>query len=650
MGNSSPSICDLAIKTLFWIALAYRELTMSEMREALAAASSGKSFWYDRNNLVDEKFVLKHCEGLVVEGENGKLRLIHKSLHDFLLLKKGRQMASPYSFWEAAATKACIRYICTAAEERPLQAALHFAADRKTRKRLLQRFPFISYATHYWRWHAQQSSGEDMDDDLRGDLRSFLFDSPKALATVSVAVNTFWEDVGINPEFHVGALENGVISPLHISAWSGIPQLVEDALVIHGTQVSAVDVDGNTALHLAAYCGELEVTKVLLAHPGGKELVFCRNKRGVSPIQYASNLGHLSVMKRLLMHDCLTGPRLKLDIHDVGKKDGMLLISNAIDAGELPLIRTLYSFLDGTRQIGEAVLYCLVSATNHEILQFFLDRDDIDVSIVPYGPKFLTLANAADQGDYAAVRLHLAQPNTHPDNADYIASGKEQVHYFAVFVGVQRSIASVRSLELVRPFSSRRTWLRFGRVVKFHCWMASIYDLLVIYFPIDSICLSLYALTIPTLLPDHHLFALLFLSAFLPMVFFVTRISQPRTRKRDQLAREVSFRKARIVARTEAVLLLYLFVHALISIFFSAARTHRALFCAPSPHAPSTLLQLLGHLFLPPCESSTALTCHSQDLDVMQGTQMEFCVMEEKKYFGGIVLLRWGEWMVSVSR
>jgi ankyrin repeat domain-containing protein 50 len=115
-----------------------------------------------------------------------------------------------------------------------------------------------------------------------------------------------------------GADVNAVVkdgTPLSIAVWEGHLELVE-FLLVHGANPRATAPNGETALHLAAYKGNVAAGRLLIARGA---LVNCRTTTGTtdifitsppvcgeSPLHLAAAYGHREFVELLLAHgaDC----------------------------------------------------------------------------------------------------------------------------------------------------------------------------------------------------------------------------------------------------------------------------------------------------------------------------------------------------------
>jgi uncharacterized protein YozE (UPF0346 family) len=81
-------------------------MKMEELQHALAVNFGDESF--DRENIASKRSLLDYCLGLViVDEESNYLRLVHKSLYDYLMTQKDRLFENGHS--EIAGT--CLTYM-----------------------------------------------------------------------------------------------------------------------------------------------------------------------------------------------------------------------------------------------------------------------------------------------------------------------------------------------------------------------------------------------------------------------------------------------------------------------------------------------------------------------------------------------------------
>jgi hypothetical protein len=172
------------MEILQWTFLAERQLTVAEIRHALAGKhTSGNSL--DLNDLPFERSLTDCCYGLVVvDKETSSIRLVRKSLQDFLPLQFDNRQLFQGGHCEIART--CLIYLSfndNIAEE----SLLDITKDIKTlalwnpgfntypgrrssfsriyniseRSLRTDSYPFLKYAVHHWGNHVRKQ--DDLD-------------------------------------------------------------------------------------------------------------------------------------------------------------------------------------------------------------------------------------------------------------------------------------------------------------------------------------------------------------------------------------------------------------------------------------------------------------------------------------------------------
>jgi len=99
-------------------------------------------------------------------------------------------------------------------------------------------------------------------------------------------------------EFRLTALEGAAETPLHEAAWRGEIEIAR-ALVASGANVNHIDSAGETALHGAAACGHAFMVKFLIS-AGAEINLHAEATRGFTPLHWAAGWGNLETAKVLV--------------------------------------------------------------------------------------------------------------------------------------------------------------------------------------------------------------------------------------------------------------------------------------------------------------------------------------------------------------
>jgi ankyrin repeat protein len=275
-----------------WICLAKRPLSLTELRFAMA------SDWPDplhrphqsHHQLKEEfesdeqmEYLVRSLSGGLVEVKHQKyertVQLIHQSVNDFLI-QGGLQIldssnGSSVGQGHHRLSRSCINYatledVCKTAHEG-----------------LVQQFPFLEYAVTFWIWHAERAESENISQN---DL-SVRFKWPsnhilqRWIDTYRV-INRWYDE---HPD--------GQATLLHITSRYGLLSAVKEMLLEKCADVDCKDKYDQTPLSYAAENGHETVVKLLLekgANVNGK------SQYGQTPLSYAAENGHEAVVKLLL--------------------------------------------------------------------------------------------------------------------------------------------------------------------------------------------------------------------------------------------------------------------------------------------------------------------------------------------------------------
>lgn len=107
IGNEPPNRRQVALRSLTWVSRARRPLQINELRHALATEIGDIRF--DQDNLLQAKFIVESCSGLVIiDDESLTVRLVHHTLQDYLQSRYQHQISEE----ETQITAICLTYLC----------------------------------------------------------------------------------------------------------------------------------------------------------------------------------------------------------------------------------------------------------------------------------------------------------------------------------------------------------------------------------------------------------------------------------------------------------------------------------------------------------------------------------------------------------
>lgn len=311
---------DQAVRTLRWIHLAERPLSVEELLHALATEKGHSDL--DRDNFPGRKTFLACCLGLaIVDDETSTVRLVHYSLEEYL-----NTHDQVFQYGHEYITQICLTYLLFESTTNDLASkAIEDKIESKGQNRAwTSKFALFQYATCHWGHHARKGYplGEST---LSLALEYLCMDWQKRHNSVRFL---YWHLTSLDSP----ALDTQLFSSLHIVAFFGIHQVLSD-IRLADSAADSVDSLYRTPLSWAARNGHEAVVKLLLekgadpdsfdsrrrtpflsAAANGQEAVVrlllgkeidpeSRDSGGQSPLSWASRNGHEIVVKLLLEKD-----------------------------------------------------------------------------------------------------------------------------------------------------------------------------------------------------------------------------------------------------------------------------------------------------------------------------------------------------------
>jgi len=218
----------LAIQVLSWITFAREPLTTLELQNALAVEDDATEL--DTENLPDIQDMITICAGLVtVDEESDIIRLVHYTTQEYL----EQIQKSWFPDAQREITRTCVTYLAFEA----FSAGMCYSGEDLEER--LSSNPLFAYSSHYWGYHAYQSSASGAELDVFLDNQKNVEASSQVL--FSGTLKTRWDQWRSAPRRIFG---------LHIAAYFGLDDVV-DFLISGGLAVDVVDSCGRTPLWYA---------------------------------------------------------------------------------------------------------------------------------------------------------------------------------------------------------------------------------------------------------------------------------------------------------------------------------------------------------------------------------------------------------------
>ncbi|KAK6329945.1 hypothetical protein TWF718_003372 [Orbilia javanica] len=298
---------SLASKVLSWVCLAKRNLSVQELREAVAIEIGSREL--NRGRLSPDSLLIDVCKGLIILDERDQIiRLAHATVQDFLIEKIDRKEQS------LRITLSCLTYLSYdlfAGRERNKQRAI---------KESLRDNDFLRYAVPYFLEHTREFREETslvrplMTFAHHNGLRRFFFqgcqklgvfwgltsysdfeiDNPLSFITLTNnrgAANDIVRHISLDELNEMG--EKGQF-PLFLASKYGNEDIVS-LLLDKGADIEDEGDDGSTALHYAT--GHEATMKVLIQKGADLDKP---DHAGFTALSYAAKLGAEGITKLLL--------------------------------------------------------------------------------------------------------------------------------------------------------------------------------------------------------------------------------------------------------------------------------------------------------------------------------------------------------------
>ena len=284
--GQKPGFRRLAEAVLSWIVCAQRQLTISELRHALAVEDGASKLAED--NLPEADEMVSVCAGMVtVDEESGTIRLVHITMQEYF--ESTLHVWAPLA--HAVIAKTCLTYLSFDVFK---PGPCYSLGDLKER---CQRNPLFDYAARYWGMHVEIT----VDEKIEGMALDFLDDENNMLSSCQIVMEYQEGDVlphEIDPmDLSKFAVRTTDLTAMNLMACLGLGKLVA-ALLRKEQYVDHKDSYDRTPLSYAAENGREAVVRILLDQAGVE--VDCEDAEGRTPMSYASSSGNVEVAKLLM--------------------------------------------------------------------------------------------------------------------------------------------------------------------------------------------------------------------------------------------------------------------------------------------------------------------------------------------------------------
>ncbi|KAK3679034.1 hypothetical protein LTR78_001487 [Recurvomyces mirabilis] len=378
--QTHPASAKVARNHMSLVSCAYEILAFDQLSHATAAKYKYRASKDLAGRRTIKDLVRRDTQGLLTLESTGKVEsfpvvFFHQSLSVYIHENRSRLFPdAPQQMFDA-----CIAYLLLDAFRQP------FASVQEMDK-IVEEYPFASYAARYWGWHAR-----DVPQDIRNcsNLLKLLGDEARLHCIMQVA----WH----SPVMREGAWDvTGGIRPLHCAAFHGLTPLCH-ALLEAGCVVDPEESTyGQTPLIYACRNGHEETVKLLLNRGAN-----CNHApiAGNTPLLQAIEHGHLAAFRVLMNQPELDvnkrgrGMVCRTPLGTSAKTDEAEITKELLKAKDIDVNRT-----DGA---GCTALARAVDSIAVDTVRLLLADDRVDLNIIePLGSR-TALDKTTDHGlDY----------------------------------------------------------------------------------------------------------------------------------------------------------------------------------------------------------------------------------------------------------
>jgi hypothetical protein len=306
--RQAPARSKLGMRVLKWTFPALRQLKTIELRHALATIDC-TSDTLDLDALPFEKFLTECCYGLViVDKETSSIRLVHKSLHDYL--KQQYEAEKIFMDGHREIARTCLLYMGLRIDKNDWDAVevsdtmqfLIYGTGGEEQQRalvevgyhssLLNIYPFLYYTVRFWGEHIMDKTDQELTDLATAFL--FLDDQNPHIARYLCAA--LFSVYGLRS---YGELIGNRDSGLHLAAYFGLSRLAEDLISIDTVKLDW-PIGRSTPLTVAIARGYENIVDMLIAAYAEKGIDLERRRPGRSPLYIAVTHGKKDIVLALL--------------------------------------------------------------------------------------------------------------------------------------------------------------------------------------------------------------------------------------------------------------------------------------------------------------------------------------------------------------
>ncbi|MCJ1404359.1 hypothetical protein MMC11_007584 [Xylographa trunciseda] len=392
--DQRKSEVELAKRTLYWLVLVHRPLSVPELRQALAVEPQETEF--DPDNETNLSILLRVTSGLITaDADQGAVRVVHRTAQEYF--EDNWEELFPKAQTDIAIT--ILTYLNLDAFAKPVEGD---EEDVEVDRRLAN-FPFLAYASTYWGEHIQAVLD---GTETQAAVVNFLKDTARLESTIQAA----WQ-IGSKSQTAASWDVRSGINGLHVCARDGLDFAL--TTLAETLDINSQDAErGQTPLMYACRQGHTTTVSGLLELGAD---VNVKSFRGSSAMYEAILHKHTEVLRTLLTTG-MPGQSLDINMTYPGDNNSTALMLAAWAGLEdtVTLLLARPNIAVNAQSIQGCTALALAAAKNHySIVKRLLNYQGIDVDLADETGT-TPLIFAADHGNDEIV-AELLQRHADPE-------------------------------------------------------------------------------------------------------------------------------------------------------------------------------------------------------------------------------------------
>ncbi|KAK4067956.1 hypothetical protein Trihar35433_6516 [Trichoderma harzianum] len=327
--SQKEGIRNFAMRSLAWVTLAKRQITISELQHALATQDGMTTLSHD--GLPDLTDIASACVGLLtIDKESRIIRLVHYTAHEYLVQTQ--------NYWFPSAEEAILRSCLTYLSFEVFKSG-HCPSDEAFEHRI-ESFPLFHYAANHWERHLSQNT------ETIAEVTHFL--ESQSNVEASMQARFVEKQHPLHQKYSQDFPSN--MTGLHAAAVLGLTEATK-LFLERCYRPDAIDSYNYTPLSWASFYGHEAVVELLVI--AGANLEIKDLKDGRTPLMLAAAEGHEAVVKLLLEKGA------DLNSQDRYNQTSLSLAATSQNKTIIELLRQRGGIIDAADEFGRFKLsYC----------------------------------------------------------------------------------------------------------------------------------------------------------------------------------------------------------------------------------------------------------------------------------------------------